>query len=57
LSDKSEEKRRVKQVGLHYCRQYGNLVRFNPKFCGSCPYNGMKQAEDQASETSSETCF
>jgi hypothetical protein len=48
LSDKSEEKRRVRQVGLHYCRHYRNLVRFNPNFCGPCPYNGMKQAEDQA---------
>lgn len=32
-----------KEGGLHYCSQYNNLVRFNPEFCGKCPYNGLKK--------------
>jgi len=35
----TEEKlRRLKAVGLHYCRHYENVVRYNPPSCGSCPY-------------------
>jgi len=25
--------------GLHYCRRYGNIVRFDEELCGKCPYN------------------
>ena len=42
----SEERRRVRQVGLHYCSNYRNLVRFNPEFCASCPHNGLKKTRD-----------
>ncbi len=30
-------------MGLHFCTQYNNLVRFNPKFCGKCPHSGVKK--------------
>lgn len=33
----------VKNKGLHFCTQYNNLVRFNPKFCAKCPHNGLKK--------------
>jgi len=25
-------------LDLHYCRKYGNVVRFVEEFCGKCPY-------------------
>ena len=33
---------RLRGLGLHFCGRYRNLVRFDPEFCGSCPFNGMK---------------
>jgi hypothetical protein len=33
-----EKKRALKSMGLHYCRYYRNIVRFNPDFCGKCRY-------------------
>jgi len=35
----SEERRhRLKEVGLHFCRYYNNVVRFNAPACGTCPH-------------------
>jgi hypothetical protein len=35
----SEERRhRLKEVGLHFCRYYNNVVRFNKPACGVCPH-------------------
>jgi len=34
LSD--ERRNRLKEVGLHYCRYYCNIVRFNKPACGKC---------------------
>jgi len=49
-----EEKRdRLNRIGLHFCRRYRNLVRYNPEFCEKCPFNGMRGA----SSPHSETCF
>jgi hypothetical protein len=31
-----EKKRMLKSMGLHYCKYYNNIVRFNPSFCGKC---------------------
>jgi len=45
LSD-TEERRRARQFGLHYCSNYRNLVRFNPEFCAYCPHNGLKKTKD-----------
>jgi len=33
----SEERRlKLKAVGLHYCRHYNNVVRYNEHLCGNC---------------------
>jgi hypothetical protein len=35
----SEEKKlKLKGMGLHYCRHYNNVVRFNEPACGKCVY-------------------
>lgn len=31
-----EKKRMFKSIGLHYCRHYDNVVRFNAPLCGKC---------------------
>jgi hypothetical protein len=31
-----EKKRMLKNMGLHYCRHYDNVVRFNAPLCGKC---------------------
>jgi len=31
-----EKKQMLKSIGLHYCRHYDNVVRFNAHFCGKC---------------------
>ncbi len=31
-----EKKQMLKSIGLHYCRHYDNVVRFDPPFCGKC---------------------
>lgn len=37
------EKRVTKnKVGLHFCRRYRNLVRYDPNFCKTCSFNGLK---------------
>jgi hypothetical protein len=27
-----------RHVGLHFCRNYQNVVRYNPELCGKCPF-------------------
>ena len=35
----SEERRnKLKEIGLHYCRHYENVVRYNKPACGKCAY-------------------
>jgi hypothetical protein len=57
---KGTNRRRVKRasekasLGLHFCRRYQNLVRYNPEFCGACPFNGLRPL---AEEDTPETCF
>lgn len=31
-----------KLLGLHFCKRYRNIVRYDPEFCGSCPFNGLR---------------
>jgi len=50
-----ERRGRLNRVGLHLCKRYKNLVRFNPVFCGRCPFNGLRDALGVAPR--SETCF
>jgi len=33
-----ERRSRLKEVGLHFCRYYNNVVRFNKPACGTCPH-------------------
>ena len=41
--------------GLHHCRYYDNLVKYNPRLCGKCPHNGFRPSGED--ETESDTCF
>ena len=34
-----------KEMNLHFCGWYNNLVRFDKKLCEGCPYNGLRQAK------------
>lgn len=31
-----ERRERLRQVGLHYCKHYENVVRYNAPACGKC---------------------
>lgn len=33
------------RYGLHFCRRYANLVRYDPDLCSACPFEG---SEDRA---------
>lgn len=43
-----EKRRRLLRVGLHFCRNYGNLVRYDPDLCDGCPHNGLGDRRDGA---------
>jgi len=32
-------------LGLHHCRRYGNVVRFNEESCGKRPFSGRRGGE------------
>ena len=34
--DTEEHKQRLKEVGLHYCKLYENVVRYNKPACSKC---------------------
>lgn len=34
-----KKRKRLKNLGLHYCKYYKNIVRYNDKFCRECPHN------------------
>ena len=53
--DGDERRERLNRVGLHFCIRYKNLVRFDPEFCGRCPFNGLRDSSDAA--PGYETCF
>lgn len=40
--DAKAKRKRLINVGLHVCKRYRNLVKYNPEFCGNCPFNGLK---------------
>jgi hypothetical protein len=41
----SEDK---KETGLHFCKNYQNLVRYIPELCGKCRFNGRSiKADDE----------
>jgi hypothetical protein len=44
----TEKTRRLISSGLHFCRHYKNLVRYNPEFCGKCPHNGLRPPTGEA---------
>jgi len=50
-----ERREKLTCLGLHFCRRYGNLVRYNPEFCGRCPFNGLRRAPGV--DSPGETCF
>jgi hypothetical protein len=33
-----EQKQRLKEIGLHYCMNYKNIVIYNEPACGKCSY-------------------
>lgn len=35
----SEKIIKLKKIGLHYCKHYKNIVKYNPEFCDECIYN------------------
>ena len=37
-----EKALRLIKSGLHFCRKYDNLVRYNPELCGDCEHNGFR---------------
>ncbi len=51
----NERRERLASVGLHFCRRYRNVVRYNPEFCGKCPFNGLRPSPSDPD--GSETCF
>lgn len=42
MSESDEKQRKLRQMGLHYCSYYKNLVRWNHDFCSRCPHNGRR---------------
>lgn len=40
--DPTAKRRKRINVGLHICKRYKNLVKYNPEFCANCPFNGLK---------------
>ncbi len=41
---------RMPSGGLHHCRYYDNLVKYNPNLCGKCPHNGFRPREDDGED-------
>lgn len=35
-----DDEKMLIRFGLHFCRRYANLVRYDPDFCSSCPFEG-----------------
>ncbi len=46
-TENAEKTRRFLSSGLHFCRHYKNLVKFNPEFCGRCPHNGLRSPTEE----------
>jgi len=40
--DAEAKRKRMIRIGLHFCKLYRNLVKYNPEFCDSCPFNGLR---------------
>lgn len=34
------DEKKLQSKGLHFCKNYQNLVRYIPELCGKCRYNG-----------------
>ena len=44
LEESRDRQKRLVGVGLHFCKRYKNLVRYNAEFCARCPFNGLRDA-------------
>lgn len=53
--DVEDKRSELENFGLHFCKRFKNLVKFNPEFCGKCPFNGLSRPQTSAAH--SETCF
>ena len=42
----TEDGSKTPRRGLHHCRYYDNLVKYNPNLCGKCPHYGLRLRED-----------
>ena len=42
----TDDESKTPKRGLHHCRYYDNLVKYNPNFCGKCPHNGIRLRGD-----------
>ncbi len=40
--EQNDKTLRLVNYGLHFCRKYDNLVRYNPELCGDCEYNDFR---------------
>ncbi|MBL7168937.1 hypothetical protein ISS40_09695 [Candidatus Bathyarchaeota archaeon] len=52
---KTDDGSKMPPRGLHHCRYYDNLVRYNPNLCGKCSHNGFRPREDDGEDA--DTCF
>jgi len=41
----TDNRSKAPRRGLHHCRYYDNLVKYNPSLCGKCPHNGFRPHE------------
>jgi len=44
FEESRDRQKRLVGVGLHFCKRYKNLVRYNAEFCARCPFNGLRDA-------------
>jgi hypothetical protein len=42
----NEKLKKLKKIGLHYCKHYMNIVKYNPIFCDKCPYNSASKPNE-----------
>lgn len=52
---KTDDGSKTPPRGLHHCRYYDNLVRYNPSLCGKCSHSGFRPREDDGEDA--DTCF
>lgn len=52
---KTDDGSKTPPRGLHHCRYYDNLVRYNPNLCGKCSHSGFRPREVDGEDA--DTCF